>query len=155
VLEGASAEPAAQCAVGEHRVESRREILGRAGEETAHPVDDRVEVAGDPGHDGRRGARARLRDRHAPPLTERGRGQHPRPAVELEERVVVEVAGQVQPVAGPGGGDPRLQRRPFVALADDHRLERGMSSLERDEGVDDQLEPLHGHEPAHGDHEWP
>ena len=72
----------------------------------------------------------------------------PRPAVEVDELVVVEAPGKADPALGVELVDLRLELVAPVALADDHRLEAGMARLQRDERVDEQVEALHRHEPA-------
>ena len=71
-----------------------------------------------------RAARGGLGERHAPALARRRAREHPGPPVEVDELVVVDVAGEVDPALGAGLVDLGLELLAAVALADDHRLER-------------------------------
>ena len=72
-----------------------------------------------------RAARGRLGDRHAPALVRRRAREHPRPPVEVDHLVVVDVPGQADPALGARASwICALELLALVALAHDHRLER-------------------------------
>ena len=127
------------------------------GSSTSRPVrscDDRVAVAGDARRDRGRAARGGLGDRHAPALVRRRAREHPRAPVEIEQRRVVDPARQRDPVVGAELAHLRLERLALVALADDHRAQRGLARPCTSASASiSTVEALHRHEPADRDDE--
>ena len=80
-------------------------------------------------------------------------GQHPGPPVEVDHVVVVQVPGERDVALGTGVVDLRLELLAAVALAHDDELEVRVAGAQPDDRVDEELEALHRHEPADGDHE--
>ena len=93
-------------------------------------VEHGVGVAGDGGGHGRGATGGRLGQRHAPALALRAAGHDPGPAVPVHELLVVDAAGQAEPLGGAELVAQRLERRALVALADDDRPQRRVVRLD-------------------------
>ena len=136
------------------RVERRR--AGRRDRRHRRPVSPSTTASAWPAtfaDHRRRRARGRLGDGHPPPLAGRRAREHPGPPVEVDLLGFVDPPGQADPAVGARGVDLRLELFALVALADDHGCERGMVGLSATERVDQHVELLHRHQPAHRHHQ--
>ena len=156
----ARASPALRASVSARRsvVEQRADVAserGRVGGEQARdPGLHGVAVAGDVGDHRGRAARRRLGDGHAPALGGRRAGEHPRAAVELDERVVGQPARHARPSRtrrgrrrAPRGARARRRRRRSSSST------VGMGAAHRGHHLDELVEALDRHQPPDGDDE--
>ena len=145
-------EPFAHGVIDEHVAQRLAETLG-GGKQTGLAVDDRAAMAADVGGDGRCPAGRRLGDRQPPPFG-KGRAEHrPGSPILVGQVTPVHVAGELDPLGGVVGGDPRPQLACQWTVADEPQAQLGNRAPSLGRRLECEMETLDRGEPADGQHQ--